>query len=186
MNHETIPDRELLEAIARKDVNAFNSLYHKYNKLLLEKAYLRLRDIARTEEVMQDFWIDIWTQPDRVKYGPDGDARAFMLNYLLFRVLDFFRGESANAIALANSKTLESVENELSYAHVSEEYDIKELESVIQDVLKDFPGRTGEIFMMLHRDGYTVKETSQILKINERTIKYKVKQALDALKRIMK
>jgi DNA-directed RNA polymerase specialized sigma24 family protein len=88
-------------------------------------------------------------------------------------------------ISLANNETLESIESELSYTHISEEYDIKELESVINGILEEFPGRMGEIFMMLHRDGYTIKETAEVLKINERTVKYKSRQAIDTLKRIM-
>jgi hypothetical protein len=39
--------------------------------------------------------------------------------------------------------------------------------------------------MMLHRDGYTIKETAKILNINERTVKYKSKQAMRILKRII-
>ncbi len=178
-------DQELLEAIARKDVNAFNFLYRKYNKFLLKKANLRVRDIELAGGVMQDFWIDIWTQPLRIKCNPNGDAKGLLSNYLLYRILDFYRKESTNAIALANNETLESVEEELSYTHISEEYDVKELESVIDRILKDFPGKIGEIFMMLHRDGYTIRETAEVLKMNERTVKYKSKQAIGALKKIM-
>lgn len=39
--------------------------------------------------------------------------------------------------------------------------------------------------MMIHRDGYTIRETAQVLKINERTVKYKSKQAIEALKKAM-
>ena len=178
-------DQELLEAIGRKDVNAFNGLYRKYNKSLLSKACLRVQDTSLAEGIMQDFWIDIWTQPLKIKCNPDGEAKGFLSNYLLFRVLDFFRKESMNVIALAGNESLESVENELSYTHISEEYDIKELESVINGILKDFPDKMGEIFMLLHRDGYTIKETAEIMKMNERTVKYKSKQCIDALKKIM-
>lgn len=52
-------------------------------------------------------------------------------------------------------------------------------------MLKDFPDKMGEIFMMLHRDGYTVRETVEILNMNERTVKYKSKQAVAALKKMM-
>ena len=185
MNNEAMSDQELLEAIARKDVNAFNFLYRKYNKILLSKANLRVQDTELAEGVMQDFWIDVWTQPSKIKCNPDGDAKGFLSSYLLYRVLDFYRRESTNVIALVNNQTLECVEDELSYTHISEEYDIKELESVINGILKDFPDRMGEIFMMLHRDGYTIKETAEVLKMNERTVKYKSKQAIDALKKIM-
>jgi len=47
------------------------------------------------------------------------------------------------------------------------------------------PDNMGEIFMMLYRDGYTIRETAEILKINERTVKYKSKHAIVALKKMM-
>ena len=56
---------------------------------------------------------------------------------------------------------------------------------MINGILKDFPDKMGEIFMMLHRDGYTVRETAEILNMNERTVKYKSKQAVAALKKMM-
>lgn len=185
MISKAVSDQELLEAIARKDVNAFNCLYRKYNKILLNKARIRIQDTELAEGVMQDFWVEVWVQPSKIKCNPDGDAKGFISNYLLFRVLDFYRKESINVIALANLETIESVENEFSYTHVSEEYDIKELESVIEGILKDFPDKMGEVFMMLHRDGYTIKETAEMLKMNERTVKYKSKQAIAALKKMM-
>ena len=178
MNNEVVSDQELLEAIARKDANAFNYLYRKYNKSLLSKARFRIQDTELAEGIMQDFWIEVWIQPSKIKCNADGDAKGFLSNYLLFRVLDFYRKESMNVIALAKHETLDSVENKFSYTHVSEEYDIKELGSVIDSILKDLPDKMGEIFMMLHRDGYTIKETAKILNLNERTVKYKSKQAI--------
>lgn len=185
MNNEAVPDKELLEAIARKDVNAFNCLYRRYNRLLFNKACFRVQNTEQAEGIMQDFWIDIWTQPLKIKYNPDGNAKGFLSSYLLFRLLDFYRKESLNVIALVNNETLESVENTLSYSHVSEEYDIKELELVINGILKDLPDKMSEIFMLLHREGHTIKETAEILNINERTVKYKSKQCLDTLRKIM-
>lgn len=37
----------------------------------------------------------------------------------------------------------------------------------------------------IFRDGYTIRETAEILKINERTVKYKSKHAIVALKKMM-
>lgn len=184
-NHEGMSDQELLEAISHKDVNAFNQLYHRYNKLLFKKACIRVQDIVQAEEIMQDFWIDIWKQPSRIKSNQDGEAKGFLFNYLFFRILDFIRKEGVNVIALANNETLERVENELSYTHISEEYDIKELETVISGILKELPGKMDEIFMLRYRDGYTIKETAEMLNINERTVKYRSKECIAALKKIM-
>lgn len=92
------------------------------------------------------------------------------------------RGESTDVIALVNNMSLEEVEDTLSYTHVSEELNIKELEDIIVKILEELPGKQAEIFMMLHRDGYTVKETAKKLNLHERTVRAHSKQSLSVLK----
>jgi RNA polymerase sigma factor (sigma-70 family) len=100
-------------------------------------------------------------------------------------MLDFLKSPYVKTLSDAGRISFEELENELSYTHVSEEYEIKEFESVVTDFFNDMPDKMGEIFMMLYRDGYTIRETAEILKINERTVKYKSKNAVDALKKMM-
>lgn len=179
-------DQELLEEVARRNHKAFESLYEKYNKILFRKCYARVKDVTKAEETMQNLWIDVWEHPERIKYDADGNAGVMLSNYLYFRVLDMHRKESADIIAQINNVPLESIESELSYVHVSEELDIQNLEEVITNILNELPGKKAEIFMMLHRDGYTVKETAKKLNLNERTIRAHSKQSLSILKKEIK
>ncbi|MBB4034805.1 RNA polymerase sigma factor (sigma-70 family) [Dysgonomonas hofstadii] len=178
-------DKELIEAISRKDEVAFNIFYNRYYRLLYKWAFRRTCDLELTDEITQNFWITIWVEPKIIKTDTKGSANKFMLHHFTYRMLDFLKSSYAKTLSDADKISFEKLENELSYSHVAEEYDIKEFESVINEILKGFPDKMGEIFMMLHRDSYTIKETAEILNINERTVKYKSKQAMDALKKIM-
>jgi len=184
-NQKIMSDQELLEAISHKNAKAFNELYNRYNKFLFKKAYIRVQNTTQAEEIMQEFWIDVWQYPTRMKWNENGEAKGFMSNYLLFRILDSVRKESTNIMAAESKVSLENIENELSYSHVLEEYDIKELETVITEILKELPAKSAEIFMLHYRDGYTIKETADMLQINERTVKYKSKECISALKKIL-
>ncbi|MGI6074536.1 MAG: RNA polymerase sigma factor [Fermentimonas sp.] len=175
-------DSELLNEVALKNKKAFDSLYRKYNKMLFRKCYARVKSITKAEEVMQNVWIDVWEHPERIKTDEEGNAEVMLANYLFFRILDMFRRESTDVIALVSDVSLEEVENGLSYTHVSEELDIKELEAIIVKILDELPGKQAEIFMMLHRDGYTVKEIANKLNMNERTVRAHSKQSLNVLK----
>ncbi len=178
-------DKELIEAISQKDEAAFNSFYNKYYRLLYEWAFRRTYDLELTDEITQNFWIAIWMKPEIIKTDTNDSANKFLLHHFTYRMLDFLKSSYVKALSDTDRVSFEKLENELSYTHVSEEYEIKEFESIINEILKGFPDKMGEIFMMLHRDGYTIKETAEILKINERTVKYKSKQAIDTLKKIM-
>jgi RNA polymerase sigma factor (sigma-70 family) len=178
-------DQELLEAISNEDVNAFNELYSRYNKFFFKKTYMRVQNTLRAEDIMQEFWIDVWKYPTKIKWNQEGDAKGFMSSYLLFRILDSFRRESLNVMSSEKKVSLDNLENELSYSHVSEEYDIKELETVILEILQKMPEKSAEIVLLHYRDGYTIKETADLLHMNERTVKYKSKECINALKEIL-
>lgn len=180
-----VSDKGLIEAISRKDNAAFNTFYNKYYRLLYEWAFKRTKDLELTDEITQNFWMSLWEEPRIIKTDANGSANKFLLHHFTYRMLDFLKSSYVKTLTDTDRISFEELENELSYTHVSEEYDIKEFESVLNDVLKGFPDKMGEIFIMLHRDGYTIKETAEMLKINERTVKYKSKQAIDALKKII-
>lgn len=181
----SLSDKDLIEAISRKDNVAFNTFYNRYYRLLYEWAFKRTKDLELTDEITQNFWMAIWEEPRIIKTDVHGSANKFLLHHFTYRMLDFLKSSYVKTLTDTDRISFEELENELSYTHVSEDYDIKEFESVLNDILKSFPDKMGEIFMMLHRDGYTIKETAEILEINERTVKYKSKQAIDTLKKIM-
>lgn len=53
-------------------------------------------------------------------------------------MLDFLKSPYVKNLTRAGRISFEELENELSYTHISEEYDIKEFESVVHEVLKEF------------------------------------------------
>ncbi len=176
-------DKELLESISQKDANAFHLFYEKYSKVLLNKTQIRVKDIVIAEEIMQDFWINIWENPQKIKTNTEGDAKGFLSGFLFYRILDFLRQSSINAIVISSETTLNNIEKELTYTHVSEEYDIKELETVINSILEEMPNQMAEIFSLQYEKGYSLKEIATNLNLNERTVKYKSKQNIDTLKK---
>lgn len=179
-------DKELIEAISqKKDEVAFTIFYHKYYRLLYEWAFRKTSDWELANEITQYFWITFWENPEIIKTDANDSANKFLLHHFTYRMLDFLKSSYVKTLSDAGRISFEELENELSYTHVSEEYEIKEFESVVTDFFSDKPAKMGEIFMMLHRDGYTIRETAEILKINERTVKYKSKHAIVALKKMM-
>lgn len=178
-------DLELLKAISEKNKDAFGQLYDAYHKALFAKAYHRIKNVEQAEEIMQNFWIDVWEKTEKFKCDEQGNAMGFLSHYLFFRILDYIRKESINIITLANEESFQQFEESLSYSHVSEEYDIKELDWVIQSILQEFPGKMAEIFMLHHKEGHTLKETAKILNLNERTVRYKSKECIAVLKKML-
>jgi RNA polymerase sigma-70 factor (ECF subfamily) len=178
-------DEELLESVSRQDVKAFDTLYEKYNRLLYKRVYRRLENHWQSQEVMQNLWISIWEKPSFVKTDERGSAKGFLYHYLSWRVLDSIRKEAFNCIAAANHEPLESVEDMLSYVHVSEEYEFKELELQIDYILNGLPEQTVEVFVLHWRKGYSFKEISNLLSMDEQTVRRKSKESISVLRRML-
>lgn len=181
--YKKMTDKGLLEAVSRQEVGAFNVLYDRYNILLYKMVCRRLENRGRSQEIMQDLWISIWEDSGIVKTNEAGSAKGFLYHYLFWRVLDSIRKENFNFIAAATHETLESVEETLSYVHVSEECELKDLESQIESILNGLPGQAAEIFLLSRRKGYSLKETAKLLHLNERSVRQKSKESIAALKK---
>lgn len=57
---ETVPDAELVTAVARGDVAALSVLYDRHGAVVHRAAFRRLGDRQLAEEVVQDVWLTLW------------------------------------------------------------------------------------------------------------------------------
>lgn len=94
--NETEPTRTeaLLIATASGDEGAFAALYEEVSHLLFGVVAAVVRDPARSEEVTQEVFVDIWRHAPR--FDPRrGKARSWMCTIAHRRAVDFVRREQA-------------------------------------------------------------------------------------------
>ncbi|MGC3977453.1 MAG: RNA polymerase sigma factor [Paludibacteraceae bacterium] len=178
-------DKQLIEAICQKKETAFNEFYERYYRLLYDWAFRRTGDFDMTDEITQNFWISIWSEPGLLKTDADGSANKFLLHHFTYRMLDYLKSSYVKTLSDKNRVLFEEIENELINTSSSEEYDIQDFERVITEILHEMPGKMAEIFILHHREGYTIRETAEKLQMNERTVKYKSKECMSAVKKIL-
>ena len=63
-------DSDLLEALRSGHQDAFDSLYHRYFQRLYNFSYLRLRNHADAEEVVQEVMLKVFQHRDVFRYDP--------------------------------------------------------------------------------------------------------------------
>lgn len=179
-------DKELLEAISRKNESAFNSFYNKYANLLYKWSVNRIGIIELTEEITQNFWMNIWLDPLKIKADANASAKKFLLQHFTFYTMDYMKSIYLNTARVDNKFIIAENDPELSYTHIDEEVGIKELNSIISEVLRELPWESQEVFELIYRKGYTIEESATILKINTRTVSYKSKEAITHVKKSLK
>ena len=162
-------DKELLERVAEKDAAAFRALYFRYQKLLSEWAWTRLRDWDATADLMQDFWTEVWLDPRFVRWDDSGVCRHSLLKNVSFRVLRFFR-KQLNRPEIADDSVIAAQMSRLAYTHINEEISAKEIQQFIDRLLEKAPLLARRIAELRLYRNLSVRDTAATLGVAESTV----------------
>ena len=182
----TMSDKELLEAIALKDEQAFNTFYDRYEKLLYKWAYNRTGDINLTNEITQNFWIKVWSEPALIKTDDKDSARNFLLHHYTYRMFDYLKSSYFKLIGGETRKDIDEIDAVMPYTHVEEEFNFKEVNNIINSILEMLPEIDREVITLIWQEELSIKEISRYLKIDERTVHYKSKDGISFIKKNIK
>lgn len=176
-------DKELLDAISLKNESAFKQFYERYNRLLYRWAYNRTGSIEMTEECLQNFWISVWLEPHKIKTNDKGFAKNFLLHHFTYRMLNFIKDITQNELDRQENYSTGDIQDNLSYSHVEEEFDIQEINLIVSALIQELPENVREAFRLYWQEDYSTKEIAKQLKIDERTASYKIKGGLTLVKK---
>ncbi len=175
-------DKELLEAISRKEVVAYNNFYDRYSNFLYKWALNRIRDKDITDDVSQNFWILIWEEPEMIRFDENGSAKRFLLHLFSLRMIDYLRAAATRLLTLNNNYSTEEIANDLTYTHVSEEFEAAEFNHIINSIIQELPTMTQKIFTLLYKEELSIKKTAESLQINEKTVSYKSRTCIEFIR----
>ena len=154
--------------------------YERYARLLQMWALKRTRNKELTEDIAQNFWIIVWSDPTVIKTNEDGMAKDYLLRYFSYRMLDYIK--SAGAQLLGNESKLEEMIASLSYTHVFEELETNEIHTIINDVIGSLSQLTRDIFDLLWEKNYSVKEAAQKLNVSEKVVRTNYNKTINTLR----
>ncbi len=175
-------DKELLEAISRKEVVAYNKFYDQYSHFLYEWALNRIKDKDITDDVSQNFWILIWEEPEIIRFDEDGSAKRFLLHLFNLRMIDYLRAATTRLLTLNNNYLIEEVANGITYTHVFEEFEAAEFRNIIDSIIGELPMITQKIFTLLYKEELSIKKTAESLQMNEKTVSYKSRTCIEFIR----
>lgn len=179
-------DKELLEAISRKEVVAYNKFYDRYSHFLYEWALNRIKDKDITDDVSQSFWILIWEEPEMIRFDENGSTKRFLLHLFNLRMIDYLRAAATRLLTLNNNHSPEEIANSLVYTHVSEEFEAAEFSNIINSIVQELPIITQKIFTLLYKEELSIKKTAESLQMNEKTVSYKSQACIEFIRHKLK
>lgn len=175
---DTPTDEELMQAYARGDMRAFETLYDRHALPVWRFVQRSVQNAALADDLVQDVWFSV------VRHAPQYEMRAKFRTWLFtlahHRVVDHWRtqknhtsldAESEDGAALAEMLAAESgfgPERRL---------DSRELAQALLDALAALPEVQRETFLLQAEAGMSLAEIAQATGVNMETAKSRLRYA---------
>ena len=172
MQHDTIKNESLLvRNLSKGNLLAFNTLYKEYSGRLYRFAFGYLKSEDEAEELVQEVFTIIWEKRANLKEDLSFKSFLFTISFNIIR--KHFRTRAQL------SEYFKTVKGDDKDMHTSHKITYDSLYQYINELVNQLPERRKEIFIKSRLEGLSIKEISEKLNINHKTVE---NQLTDALK----
>jgi RNA polymerase sigma-70 factor, ECF subfamily len=176
---ETLADEDLLCNMGQGCTECFALLFHRYCRQVFSVSYRILRDRSETEDVLQEVFLSIFEQQER--FDPDrGSVRTWVLQFAYFKAL--LRRRYLNIRSFYKREEI-SEGREIRRASPSEMLGLTPVEwaRYVETGISTLTSKQRRVIELVHFEGYTLQESSEILRetlANTRNCYYRGLKAL--------
>jgi len=170
-------DGALVLAIARYRQEALAEAYRRHGGAVFALARRLLIDSALAEEVVQEVFLRLWSQPDR--FDPDrGSLRSYLLAQSHGRAVDLLRSETSRRRreereARATAEGGYDIEREVLDLAVGEH---------VKDVLNKLPSEERQAIELAYFGGFSYRQVATKLDQPEGTVKSRIRSGLKRMR----
>jgi RNA polymerase sigma-70 factor (ECF subfamily) len=175
-------DKLLWQAFRLGDEVAFTTLYQQHVRVLYSYGKKLLADDAAVEDLIQDLFIDLWQNKERLS---DIDSPRFYLFRSLRRRI--YKALPANDKMAHNWETMPDDLMPITLPeefYIIEEEDSKKQKNDLTLWLKALPVRQYEVLMLRYYEDFSYHEIAEILSINEQSVRNLVQRAVMKLRHL--
>jgi len=169
-------DTQLVQALKKGDLNAFDQLFTKYNKKLYYFAKGYLGSVEDAEGIVQEVFIKIWEKREDLKEYLSFNSYIFTITYKA--ILKHFRSKSRAKKYMDQFLFGFIDENN----ETSEEIEYNNLLELANIAIEKLPEKRKLVFKLSRKEGFTNLEISKQLRISKRTVENHIQQALKFLR----
>jgi len=166
-------DKELFLLIKENNPESLKILFEKYFSSLCSFSYNYVKSIDLSEEVVSDVFFNIWIHRETI------EIKSSLKSYLFTAT----RNISINLLAQEkrHQEKLEIFNIERQhFDHTPEKiYNLKELEDIIEQIIKKLPPKRQTVFRMNRLYGMSYKEIAEVLSISVNTVQNHMVKAVE-------
>ena len=154
----------------KEDKEIFILLHNEYKGLMYNRAYSILRDTVLAEDVVQESFIRILKNFDKIEKKKCPQTRKYFVNIVRTISIDVYRKNKKQQTVSFDEFEATIIDE---FAYTEDIFEGRELESYLLKLPKSY-----YIIMSLkYDDGYSYKEISEILNITEENVKKRLLRA---------
>ncbi len=167
-------DEELFKLIKENNSKAFKQLFEKYYSRLCHFSHRYVKSTDLSKEVVSEVFVNIWLNRDKLNINTS-------LKSYLYKAT---RNRSINYV-IKEQKYWENLdindfENNLTTNNSPNDIlDLKELEKIVESIVKKLPPRRQLVFRLNRIDGLTNKEIAELLSISTNTVQNHMIKAME-------
>lgn len=172
---------DLLKKLQEGDEKAFEQLFIAYREWLFMTAFALLKNEIEAEELVQEFFIDLWS---RKIIKTKIDSTAHLRNYLFLAI----RNRCRNKIARDETqrKRFRDFKPIQSFPQPDAQLENKELCVVLERAFDQLPPQQAQVFYMAYMDKMSSKEIGYLTSLAEKTVRNYIQLSLKTLRKLLK
>ena len=169
-------DKQLVLQLKNNEVEAFDSLFHKYKEKLYRFSFSLLKNHEDSKEIVQEAFVRIWEKREEIDSSKSFKSFLFTISYNL--VVDQLRR------ILKDNKyrnfLVEYFESESFELQTNIDYDT--IKTKIQSAVQELPEKRKQIYSLSREAGLTHKEIAAKLGVSVKTVENQINLSLKHIK----
>jgi RNA polymerase sigma-70 factor (family 1) len=170
LNNSGTTEPELVKALSKGEIKAFNDLFQLYGNRIFRFALGYLKSELDTEELVQDVFLKVWERRQEIKENLSFKAYIFTIAFNIIRK-HFVKK------ALTTRYFEQQVIKDIDLSTV-QDIDFQSTKNNVYHIIDQLPPRRKEVFIKSRFEGLTVKEIAGELGTTPKTVENQLGEAL--------
>ncbi|RBQ07925.1 RNA polymerase sigma factor [Pedobacter miscanthi] len=169
-------DQALCSLLKEGDRQAYIEIYTRYNSLLYQYAYKKLRNREEAKDVVQEVFIQLWKRHQQLSF--DTALAGYLYQSVRNRALNIFAHQQIE------QKYIDSLNDFLDTETSGTDYLVREkdIAALIEKEINALPPKMRKVFLLSRRQHKTYKEIAAEMNISEDTVNTQMKRALKTMR----
>ncbi len=167
-------DQISIDKIKSGDTASFKALFDKFSTSLLNFTLTLVKDTQSAENIVQSVFVNIWK--NRSNLDPEQNIKSYLYKAVKNQGIQHIRNQKLNF------ELEEAASMDLKLPGPDQTLQEKELEKAVNEAVNELPEGCRAVFTLNRFEGFSYRETADILGISVNTVKTQMNRAFKYLR----